>query len=139
MICGNDFYSGPWSFEIQAAAEDFCELAQARCRHVFAILGMSAKTWQYTGARAPKYDAACLSLKRAFGDAGVAHASGFAELQGLKLADSIGHVHEESSSTIFAAYKSWVRQCVASECSRPHLPFQAEPPPPFSLRAHHQL
>ena len=92
------------------STHDFCEVAKERCGHIFAVLGMSAKTWQYSGPRACRYDGSCLSLKRVFGDAGVTHVSGIAELQNLKLADSIGHVHVDSSGIVFDAYKTWVRQ-----------------------------
>ena len=114
-MCGNDFYNGAWTDAFGLAAADFCQAARARCEHVFAVVGMSAKTWQYSSPRAPAYDVACLSLKRAFVDAGVACVSGIAELQGLKLADAIGHVHEDSAGAVFAAYKSWVRRCVVAE------------------------
>ena len=76
---------------------------------------MSAKTWQYSGPRAAAYDVACLSLKRSFAEAGVACVSGIEELRGLKLADAIGHVHEDSSAAVFSAYRSWVRQGVVAQ------------------------
>ena len=80
---------------------------------------MSAKTWEYSAPRAPAYDVPCLSLRRSFVNAGVACVSGVAELQGLKLADAIGHVHEDSAGAVFAAYKSWVRRCVVAAESQP--------------------
>ena len=112
VVCGNDFYNGSWNDAVGFAAADFCEAARTRCDHVFAVVGMSAQTWQYSGSCAPAYDVACLSLKRSFVDPGVPCVASISDLQGLKLADTIGHVQEDSGAIVFAAYKSWVRQCV---------------------------
>ena len=59
VVCGNDFYNGSWNDAVGFAAADFCEAARARCEHVFAVVGMSAKTWQYSGSRAPTMWRAC--------------------------------------------------------------------------------
>ena len=85
---------------------------------------MSAATWGYDLRTAAPYDADATALLQAVRASGVSAASGAAELTGLKLSDPIGHVHPNSSSIVFDAYKVWLQKCIALAVS---------PPPPVEL------
>ena len=73
VICGNDFYGTtvqPLAGAVRGAAVAFCDKALRVSKTQFAVLGMSAATWQYTswmsGSSAAQYDANCEELVRVF-------------------------------------------------------------------------
>ncbi len=116
VICGNDFYETsvrPLGGAVRGAAVAFCAKARRVSKTQFAVLGMSAATWQYTswmtGSSAAQYDVNCDELVRICCESNVYAERGVDELAGLKLADSIGHVHVDSERAVFDAYKVWVR------------------------------
>ena len=95
------------------AVEGFCAEARGRSLTHFAVVGMSAATWQYESRFAAQYDADATALLDAFRAGGVFAGSGAAELPNLELSDSIGHVHPNSSRTVFDASKVWLQKCIA--------------------------
>ena len=100
VVCGNDVYNNRFGDAMRFAVEGFCA-------------GMSAATWQYESRFAAQYDADATALLDAFRAGGVFAGSGAAELPNLELSDSIGHVHPNSSRTVFDASKVWLQKCIA--------------------------
>ena len=122
VVCGNDVYNSRFRESMRFAVDSFCTEARGRILTHFAVVGMSSATWQYDSRFAALYDAtALLGAVRA---SGVPAESAAAELTGLELSDSIAHVHPNSSSIVFNAYKVWLQKCIDLE---------VPPPPPVEL------
>jgi hypothetical protein len=122
VICGNDFYAQsvrPVSAAVRNAVVAFGVQARARLCTTLAVVGMSAETWGYTRwmseASARQYDDNCVEVALEFQELGVYAVRGSHELQNLKLADGIGHVHVDCERFIFDAIKGWVNVCVRTE------------------------
>ena len=90
----------------------------------FAVVGMSSATGQYDTRYSAQYDAGATALLGAARAIGVSAESGAAELGGLELSDSVGHVRPNSSSIVFNAYKVWLQKCIG---------LAVPPPPPIEL------
>ena len=105
LICGNDIYWNKFTDALRFAAEDSCDAVSAKAQTHSAVVGMSAATWQYDASWAGAYDAKAAALLDVFRSRGVACCNGAAELQGLRLSDSFGHVHPDSQRIVFDAYK----------------------------------
>ncbi len=129
VICGNDIYRSPFTEDLQLAAEDFCAAVREKAQVHYAAVGMSAATWQCGAECVGAYDASATAMLNVFRSQGVPCCSGAAELPGLRLSDSIGHVHPESAPVVFAAYKTWLRKCVAAGAPPPPPPVEPLPPP----------
>ena len=111
VVCGNDFYGNavkPLSDGLREASNTFCAEAQRVSKTQFAVLGMSATTWRYDTWMSEdsygQYDANCCELVDVFKTHGIFAELGADQLEGLTLADWIGHVDPSSERTVFNAY-----------------------------------
>ena len=64
------------------------------------------------------YDANARRLAEVFSGCGVAATTGVEELRGVAIADGVGHVRSSSKAVVFAAYVSWVKQCLRCEAEQ---------------------
>ena len=96
VVCGNDVYTSRFRDGMHFAVDEFCAEARGRFLTHFAVVGMSSATWQYDSRFAAQYEADATALLGAVRASGVPAESGAAELTGLELSGSIGHVHPGS-------------------------------------------
>ena len=91
---------------------------QSLSERQFAVVGGSAKTWNYTAWMQPQsinqYDANSEALRDIFNKMGVCTVAGADELVDLSLADWIGHVqaNEKNERIVFDAYHTWLTICL---------------------------
>ena len=130
VVCGNDVYNSRFRDSMRFAVDGFCTEARGRFLTHFAVVGMSSATWQYDARHSAQYDADAAALLGAVLASGVSAESGAAEFGGLELSDSIGHVHPNSSSIVFKAYKVWLQKCIDLAVPPPPLPVVRLPLPP---------
>ena len=126
VICGNDIYGSHFDESLKLAIADYVGAVDAKVPMHYAVVGMSATTWQYSAWHASAYDIDAQKMRAAFQDECVVTCSGAPELRGLKLSDAIGHVHPDSERVVFNAYKCWLQKCLGAE----------SPPPPPLLPEH---
>ena len=103
VVCGNDIYGSNFDSALGLAIEDYAEAVELKARTHYAVVGMSAATWQYDEWRACAYDIDARKMSDAFQVKCVPTCSGAAEMRKLMLADAIGHVHPDSKCTMFDA------------------------------------
>ena len=92
------------------AIEDYCEAVSARALTHFAVVGMSAATWQYPAGWVASYDESAAAMLGTFRKCGVVSGSDAAELPGLRLSGSIGRAHPDSERIACHVYKAWLRR-----------------------------
>ena len=133
VICGNDIYGASFDTSLKLAIGDYVAAVDVKAPMHYAVVGMSAETWQYDACHACAYDVDACKMRDSFQSQLVPTCSGVSELRGLKLSDAIGHVHPDSERIVFNAYKAWLGKCVELEARPPPaepLPPPAEPLPP---------
>ena len=97
IICGNDIYGSYFDEGLKLAIADYADAVDAKVPMHYAVVGMSARTWQYDAWHAPAYGIDAQKMRHAFHDQCVCACSGAPELGGLKLSDAIGHVHRTAN------------------------------------------
>jgi hypothetical protein len=65
VVCGNSAYNHRSNEDLRFAVGDFCAEARDRSLTHFAVVGMSAATWQYDSRFAAQYDAGATALLKA--------------------------------------------------------------------------
>ena len=65
-----------------------------------------------TQSQRDSYDANAQQLAATFSGCGVRATTGAEELQGLNIADNVGHVRTSSKHVVFIAYVLWVNRCL---------------------------
>ena len=88
----------------------------AKAARSFAVVGGSAETWKYSRWMASDQRAVydenvqlCLSQ---FSSCGIHAVSGAEQLDGVEIADTVGHVDFSSQCLVFAACDSWWALCL---------------------------
>ena len=125
IVCGNDLLVN-WKVPVfqeawATAAARLCDGMRAKSSVQFAVVGGSSETWRYkwmTQSQRELYDANARRLAEVLSGCGVTVTTGVEELQGVEIADGVGHVRSSSKAVVFAAYVSWVNQCLRCEAEQ---------------------
>ena len=106
VLCGNDIYASRFDEYLKLAISDYVEAVDVKVPTHYAVVGMSAATWQYDAWHAPAYDIDAQKMRDASHAERVPACSGAPELRGMKFSDAIGHVHPDSEGIVFRVYKA---------------------------------
>ena len=76
VVCGNDIYGSSFDEGLRLAIADYVDAVDAKVPMHYAVVGMSARTWQYNAWHAPAYDIDAQRMRDAFHDECVPACSG---------------------------------------------------------------
>ena len=122
IICGNDFWRGNQNIqEIDGATklnlQRFCDGMLGRARNVFAIVGGSAALWGYDAwmnlSMQEQFDTNAKIFQEIVSARGINCVSGVRELEGIRVADWIGHVNVDSKHIVVNAFRQWLNIAVS--------------------------
>ena len=99
---------------IADAASVYCRAACSKSYHQYAVVGGSSQLWKY---RWPSdvcklYDNNVAALRVQFQANGISNCDGSAELNGIQVADCVGHVAWQNKDIVFAAYCCWLNRAL---------------------------
>ena len=113
IVCGNDYYGSrvqPVTPAMDTAIAEYCARVEKLAPVHLAVTGMPSDVWGYktwmSADSWQQYDCNSATFRSLFEKHGAVAITGASELSGIRLADSIGHVHVDSEPIVCAAYLS---------------------------------
>ena len=88
VICGNDIYQSSFDGALRLAIGNYVDAVDLKATTHYAVVGMSAATWQYDNWHGTAYDINAQKMRDAFRGQWVPTCSGAPELRGLQLSDA---------------------------------------------------